>query len=76
MGVAHDAAARRPLIRHCVDWTEQRHHLAGLLGAGLASHLFAAGWIVRGPIGRAVQVTDTGVRALSAHFELECARFR
>jgi hypothetical protein len=25
---------RRPLIRYCVDWTEQRHHLAGALGAG------------------------------------------
>ena len=76
IGVAHDAAGRRPLIRHCVDWTEQRHHLAGRLGAGLASHLFAAGWIERGSIGRSVQVTDTGVRALSANFDVECERFR
>src|SRR5215211_3040620 len=24
---------RRPLVRYCVDWSEQRHHLAGALGA-------------------------------------------
>jgi hypothetical protein len=28
------------LIRYCVDWTEQRHHLAGSLGAALAARLF------------------------------------
>jgi DNA-binding transcriptional ArsR family regulator len=29
-------ARRRPLIRYCLDWTEQRHHLAG---GPLAAHL-------------------------------------
>jgi hypothetical protein len=23
------AASRRPFVRYCVDWSEQRHHLAG-----------------------------------------------
>lgn len=32
------AAARRPLCRACADWTERRPHLAGRLGATLASH--------------------------------------
>ena len=30
----------RPLIRYCVDWSEQRHHLAGSLGAALADRMF------------------------------------
>jgi hypothetical protein len=25
----------RPAVRYCVDWTEQRHHLAGAVGAAL-----------------------------------------
>ena len=25
---------RRPVIRYCIDWSEQRHHLAGALGRG------------------------------------------
>ena len=28
-------ATRRPLVRYCVDWIEQRHHLAGALGRAL-----------------------------------------
>src|SRR5690242_1958962 len=29
------AASRRPFVRYCVDWSEQRHHLAGALGAAV-----------------------------------------
>ena len=29
------APARRPLLRFCLDWSEQRHHLGGRLGATL-----------------------------------------
>lgn len=24
---------KRPVCRHCLDWSERRHHLAGLLGS-------------------------------------------
>jgi hypothetical protein len=48
-----------------VDWSEQRHHLAGALGAALLSRAEAAGWVVRRRSGRAVDVTDVGRRALS-----------
>lgn len=50
----------RPLIRYCVDWSEQRHHLAGSLGAALAARMFDLGWVTRAREGRAVAVTDTG----------------
>jgi hypothetical protein len=36
--------ARRPAVRYCLDWSEQRHHLAGPLGTALAGRLFALGW--------------------------------
>jgi DNA-binding transcriptional ArsR family regulator len=61
---------RRPLIRYCVDWSEQRHHLAGALGAALAERMLALGWIRRARRGRAVHVTDEGYRGLRETFGL------
>ncbi|HEX9067044.1 MAG TPA: winged helix-turn-helix domain-containing protein [Streptosporangiaceae bacterium] len=63
-------AGRRPLIRYCLDWTEQRHHLAGALGAGLAGRMFDLGWIRRAPAGRAVLATDHGQSGLTRVFGL------
>ncbi len=61
-------ARRRPLIRYCLDWSEQRHHLAGALGAALAQDLFARGWLAPSRRGRAVSITADGARGLDAHF--------
>ena len=62
-------ARRRPLIRYCLDWTEQRHHLAGALGAGLAGRLFELGWVGHAPsASRAVRLTGEGRAGLAATF--------
>jgi DNA-binding transcriptional ArsR family regulator len=61
-------ARRRPLIRYCVDWTEQAHHLAGGVGAALANRLFDLDWIRRAPTHRAVRVTDAGRAGLVTTF--------
>jgi DNA-binding transcriptional ArsR family regulator len=53
---------RRPLTRACMDWTERRHHLAGALGAAIASRFKARGWIEHGAEGRIVRVTPAGKR--------------
>jgi DNA-binding transcriptional ArsR family regulator len=65
----HDA--RRPLLRFCLDWSEQRHHLAGRLGADLLAACTAAGWITRVPRQRAVQVTPAGRKALGTRLGLD-----
>jgi DNA-binding transcriptional ArsR family regulator len=51
---------RRPLLRFCLDWTEQRHHLAGALGAALLTAVEDAGWVARRPRDRALRVTPLG----------------
>lgn len=51
--------ASRPMLRSCLDWTEQRPHLAGRLGAALAGTLLANGWLVR-TSGRSVAMTEVG----------------
>lgn len=75
LGLGGAPATRRPLIRHCVDWSEQRHHLAGDLGARLTEHFFAVSWIRRGPVRRSVVVTPEGAVALTNQFGFATARF-
>jgi DNA-binding transcriptional ArsR family regulator len=62
---------RRPLIRYCVDWSEQRHHLAGSLGAALADRVFALGWARRIRRSRALLLTDDGYAGLRETFGME-----
>jgi DNA-binding transcriptional ArsR family regulator len=71
-GVDFDALAARsrPMIRYCVDWSEQRHHLAGALGAALAARMVDLGWVSRARRGRAVHVTRAGSEGLAQTFGL------
>jgi DNA-binding transcriptional ArsR family regulator len=63
--------SRRPLIRYCVDWSEQRHHLAGSLGAALATRMIDLGWVRKADRSRAVHVSDDGFDGLRDRFGLE-----
>lgn len=60
----------KPMIRYCVDWSEQRHHLAGALGSALARRLFDLDWIRHINHRRAVMLTDAGRQGLSDTFGL------
>ena len=61
----------RPLVRYCIDWTEQRHHLAGGLGRAVLDRFLTAGWLRRAPQHRALKVTDTGRAALASEFGID-----
>jgi DNA-binding transcriptional ArsR family regulator len=63
--------ARRPLIRYCVDWSEQRHHLAGSLGAAITTRMVDLGWVRRAQRSRAVHVSDNGYEGLREQFGIE-----
>jgi DNA-binding transcriptional ArsR family regulator len=66
---AHRRSGRRCFCRPCLDWTERRPHLAGIVGATLTARLFALGWIERvRDTTRAVAVTDAGRRGLAETF--------
>ena len=43
LGVESRPGAR--VVRYCVDWSEQRHHLSGALGRGLLDRLLELDWI-------------------------------
>jgi DNA-binding transcriptional ArsR family regulator len=52
--------------RACVDWTEQRPHVAGALGQTLLRRLLELEWLQRDPHTRAVRLTDAGQARLPA----------
>lgn len=66
--LAMPAGGRRPLCRHCLDWSERRNHLAGALGAALLAHLLGWKWLRRPEGGRLLQFSDPGRRAFDAAF--------
>ena len=69
-GVDIDAlvAARAPLCRSCLDWSERRTHLAGSAGRALLARMEDLGWMRRDPGSRSVIVSDRGKAAFEAAF--------
>src|SRR5271165_3346620 len=57
---------RRPLCRHCLDWSERRPHLAGSVAVEILRTALASRWIERLKDSRAVRVTPEGRRAFAA----------
>ena len=56
------AGSRRLLCRACLDWSERRPHLAGLVGTAILEHSLDLGWVRRGPERRALTITPVGRR--------------
>ncbi|HZS21333.1 MAG TPA: helix-turn-helix transcriptional regulator [Pseudonocardiaceae bacterium] len=54
-------------VRCCIDWTEQRHHVAGAVGKAVLDAFHSAGWITPAATHRALRVTARGVAGLHEH---------
>ena len=63
----------RLLCKPCLDWSERRPHLAGVLGAALCAHAFDQGWLRRNGQSRTVAITPKGQRVFHDRFELQLA---
>jgi DNA-binding transcriptional ArsR family regulator len=61
----------RPLIRPCLDWTERRTHLGGVVGAEICRTALERGWVQRFGSGRALKVTEAGAHAFRTLFGIE-----
>jgi hypothetical protein len=62
--------ARRQFARSCLDWTERRTHLAGALGAAVATAMLDRKWLRRIGTGRGLHVTEQGEQGLWAAFKI------
>lgn len=63
--------SKRIFCRPCLDWSERRYHVAGLVGAELCRCFTDLGWIARSRETRAVRVTAIGEQGLKATFGVE-----
>jgi DNA-binding transcriptional ArsR family regulator len=57
---------RRPLCRKCLDWSERRSHLGGMLGAALFEHMLARKWALRSRGSRVVRFARGGEQRITA----------
>ena len=65
---------RRAFARQCLDWSERRPHLAGALGAAVASRCLDLGWVAPVRDERTLTLTGHGVRGLRKWFGIDWRR--
>ena len=58
----------RAYCRACLDWSERRPHIAGLLGAALCRRFLDLGWVERRRDTRALRITAAGRRGFAESF--------
>jgi DNA-binding transcriptional ArsR family regulator len=66
--LASGSRGRRIFCRPCLDWSERRYHIAGLVGAEICRRCRELGWLVRERNSRALRVTPAGRRGLAETF--------
>lgn len=74
-GIDLDRPSRRPLVLYCLDWSEQRPHLGGRLGASLLDRLIALNWLLQGER-RIITITKEGQSGLIREFGLDPEELR
>ena len=65
------AGGKRVFCRPCLDWSERRYHVAGLVGAQIWRRCLDLGWLVRERDSRALRLTAVGKTGLSNTFGLD-----
>jgi DNA-binding transcriptional ArsR family regulator len=71
LGVDLTARTRRMFCQPCLDWSERRYHVKGLVGARILDRLLELGWLKSVPRSRALQLTSSGRAGLSDTFQIE-----
>ena len=67
-------SSRRIFCRACLDWSERRYHIAGLVGAAILTRLIALNWLARQRGSRALRLTPAGQRGLRETFAVTLER--
>jgi hypothetical protein len=70
-GVDLTPRTRRVFCQPCLDWSERRYHLKGLVGARILDRVLERGWFKSVPGSRALQLTSSGRVGLSEIFQIE-----
>ena len=71
LGVDLMPRSRRIFCQPCLDWSERRYHLKGLVGGRILDRLLEFGWLKCVSGSRALQLTSSGSAGLSEIFQIE-----
>jgi hypothetical protein len=63
--------SNRIFCRPCLDWSERRYHVAGLVGAEICRRCLELGWLIRERDSRALRLTAAGKAGLVDTFGVE-----
>jgi DNA-binding transcriptional ArsR family regulator len=63
--------SHRAFCRPCLDWSEWRSHIAGVVGAALCKRCLELGWIQRGRNTRALAISIKGRRGFAEAFGIQ-----
>jgi DNA-binding transcriptional ArsR family regulator len=67
--------SRRVFCRPCLDWSERRYHIAGLVGTEICRCCLERGWLMRQRGSRAIRLTATGLGGPARSFRHGSARY-
>jgi DNA-binding transcriptional ArsR family regulator len=70
-GVDLTPRTRRIFCQPCLDWSERRYHLKGLVGARVLDRLLELGWLKCVSGSRALRLTSSGRAGLCETFQIE-----
>ncbi len=70
-GVDLTSQTRRMYCQPCLDWSERRYHIKGLVGSRILDRLFELEWLKRVSDSRALQLTASGSVGLSEIFHIK-----
>src|SRR5260370_14631694 len=62
---------RRIFCQPCLDWSERRYHIKGLVGARILDRLLELGWLKCVSDSRALQLTSSGKAGFAETFQIE-----
>lgn len=69
--LAEEGKSHRIFCKPCLDWSERRLHIGGVLGVAIAARCFDLGWLERQRDSRALRITAKGRDGFRRHFAVE-----
>jgi DNA-binding transcriptional ArsR family regulator len=75
-GADLNVRSKRVFCRPCLDWSERRYHVAGLVGAEIWRRCLELGWFKRDRDTRALRLTTAGKAGLFETFEVDLVNTR
>jgi len=62
--------SKRPICKSCLDWSERRNHLAGILGQWMLDDMFKKGWAERALDSRIINISKTSLVKIKSRYQL------